>query len=98
MGPHTSDPYSGNSYCGWLLLDHPELCYICLQSLGLGSRGDCVDAGVSYLGVLNNCESVESEIMMSDILGTTWWSALVFLVGAGCGMYLRPWIMDKLGR
>ena len=83
--------------CGWLLLDHPELCDQCVRSLGVVTSGHSVDSFVCTLGVSNNCQSMETT-MMDQLLGTTWWSLLCVLSGIGLGVYLRPWIMSKLGK
>jgi len=98
-GEHGLDPVAHGigSDCGWMLLDHPELCDQCIRSLCDFTGRHCDHDSVSHMGIPNNCQSMETE-MMEQFLGTTWWSILCVMSGIAMGIYLRPWIMDKLGR
>ena len=53
---------------------------------------------MDYLERMDILASMESEEMMSDLLGTMWWSVLCVIAGMVLGTYLRPWIMEKLGK
>jgi hypothetical protein len=35
---------------------------------------------------------------MADMLGTTWWSILMLVCGAGAGMMIKPWFMRMMNR
>ena len=98
-GEHGTDPIAHGigSDCGWMLLDHPELCDQCIQSLCDFTSWHCSNDSVSYMGLQNNYESMETK-MMDQLLGTAWWSIMCIVSGFAMGIYLRPWIMNKLGR
>ena len=84
--------------CYWYSIGYPELCYSCLYKIGITPDWDNANAGMLSMGVQNNIKNIEEEIMMSDLLGTMWWSVLCVIAGMVLGTYLRPWIMEKLGK
>jgi len=85
------------SCIGWDLSGYPLLCDKHLRSVGLDPGWDSVVGCISVMGVFNNCESMENKIM-EDFLGTMWWSILCVLVGFAAGVWLKPWLMSKIGR
>ena len=50
------------------------------------------------MGLPNNDKSMEDEEMMADFLGTTWWSVICVMVGIGVGIYVYPWLKNRLGK
>jgi len=98
-GEYGIDPVAHGDSCDlwWLLLDTTEPCDSCVRSLCDFTSWHCDHHSVSYMGIQNNCQSMENE-MMEDLLGTAWWSILCVVCGFAMGIYLRPWIMNKLGR
>jgi hypothetical protein len=84
--------------CYWYSVGHPELCDSCLYEIGITPDWDNAHVGVLSMGVQDNIKNMEEEIMISDLLGTTWWSVICIMTGAVLGIYLRPWLMSKLGK
>ena len=84
------------SDCRWMLLDHPELCDSCMGEICHFASEYCTYDSFYSMGIPNNCESMEKTIMMDQFLGTGLWSLLCVMCGAALGVYVRPWIMNKL--
>jgi len=85
--------------CGWSTLGHPELCDQCISALGDDSCWDIFNDDICFLGISNNNKSMENEeVMMADLLGTAWWSVICVMIGIGFGIYIYPWLKNRLGR
>ena len=80
----------------WCHLGYPQLCDSCLRAYGLDTDWDSPQYHLSHLGLQNNNNSMENEVMISDLLGTTWWSLLVFAAGMAAGMYFKTWILSAI--
>ena len=98
-GEHGIDPVAHGDSCDlwWLLLDTTEPCDSCVRSLCDFTSVHSDHDSVCCMGIQNNCQSMENKVM-EQFLGTTWWSILCVISGVAMGIYLRPWIMDKLGK
>ena len=51
------------------------------------------------MGLQIDNKSMEEMIMLatiSDLLGTTWWTILCFTAGVVVGIWIKPWIMNKI--
>ena len=88
--------YAGD--CFWSRLNHPELCDSCLREFNLDTSGNSNNDSVSISGVRYSCQSMEGEITMESFLGTIWFVCLVGCLAFGAGMWMKDFIMDKLGR
>lgn len=85
--------------CGWSSLGHPELCDQCIPSFSDDPSWDILNSSLCYMGLPNNNKSVEDEeVMMADLLGTAWWSVICVMIGMGLGIYLYPWLKNRLGK
>ena len=84
--------------CGWSRLNHPELCDQCMASLGDDPSWDILNDSLCIVGVQNHYESMEGEIVLSDLLGTAWVSVICVVIGIACGIYLYPWLKNRMGR
>ena len=89
----------GPTWCIWRdRLNHPELCDQCMASLGDDPSWDSFNDSLCYMGTSNHYKSMEGEIVLSEILGTAWWSVICVVIGIACGIYLYPWLKNRMGR
>ena len=79
-----------------------ELCNDCLCLMGTDPSSDDIFNYLYCMGIPDGYETLEakkSEVgMLSDILGTVWFCVICMGVGCVLGVYLYPWLRDRLGR
>jgi hypothetical protein len=51
------------------------------------------------VGISDNSKSMENEeVMMADLLGITWWSVVCVTVGIAFGIFIYPWLKQRMTR
>lgn len=87
--------------CFWRDAGHPELCSECLRGMGINTSSSDIYGCLCCMGIPDNYKSVEvqKEVgMVSSILGTVWFCLVCVMVGFMSGVYLYPWVKDRLSR
>jgi hypothetical protein len=83
--------------CSWYLSGNYQLCDCCLLALDNDSSRDNDYDSISSMVLLDNFKSMETA-KMSELLGTTWWTLLVLVVGFGLGIYAYPWLKNRFNK
>lgn len=95
-------PYRQDCTGVWDRSSDFELCNECLCLMGTDPSSDDIYDYLYCMGVPDGYETLEakkSEVgMLSDILGTVWFCVICMGIGCVFGVYLYPWLRDRLGR